>query len=297
MHKHEDKYRELTIDAQKRRWQLKQDRLKQTMERLQAQHDKSPEIPFQTYDEDYYTVEPDRYLMQYGVNQMPHRPIPVLFPPLTVEQMYQPGIQVEEPGDSSIGIISDIIIPILTDVFHLLTSWTGLGTLLGIAGGIRLLSRPDEMQGVETWIHQFHGAWQRVGRIADELLYDPVQLQAERTASAAERRQMEHAIQAAEGISPFSGPEHQLDMDEKLDMNEKRLVKRIVDSFKLDIDLSSKEEEEYVRQYEVVLGQFQAGNNNPQIKAKLKQYIMESMESGMLPRRECFKLLFELANS
>jgi len=84
---------------------------------------------------------------------------------------------------------------------------------------------------------------------------------------------------------------------EKLDMNEKRLVKRIVDSLKLDIDTSSKEEEEYVRQYEVVLGQFQAGNNNPQIKNKLKQYIMESMESGMLPRREAFKLLFELANS
>ena len=51
-------------------------------------------------------------------------------------------------------------------------------------------------------------------------------------------------------------------------MNEKRLVKRIVDSLKLDIDTSSKEEEEYVRQYEVVLGQFQAGNNNPLIKAK-----------------------------
>jgi hypothetical protein len=29
----------------------------------------------------------------------------------------------------------------------------------------------------------------------------------------------------------------------------------------------------------------------------LKQYLVESMESGMLPRREAFKLLFELANS
>ena len=84
---------------------------------------------------------------------------------------------------------------------------------------------------------------------------------------------------------------------EKLDMNEKRLVKRIVDSLKLDIDTSSKEEEEYQRQYEVVLGQFQAGNNNPLIKNKLKQYLVESMESGMIPRREAFKLLFELANS
>ena len=68
---------------------------------------------------------------------------------------------------------------------------------------------------------------------------------------------------------------------EKLDMNEKRLVKRIVDSLKFD----------------VVLGEFRSGNTNSLIKNKLKQYIMESMESGMIPRRECFKLLFELANS
>ena len=84
---------------------------------------------------------------------------------------------------------------------------------------------------------------------------------------------------------------------EKLDMNEKRLVKRIVDSLKLDIDTSSKEDDEYQRQFEVVLGQWKSGNNNEMIKNKLKQYIMESMESGMLPRREAFKLLFELANS
>ena len=80
-------------------------------------------------------------------------------------------------------------------------------------------------------------------------------------------------------------------------MNEKRLVKRIVDSLKLEVDLHSKEDEEYQRQFEVVLGQFHSGNTNPLIKNKLEQYIMESMESKMMPRRECFKLLFELANS
>jgi hypothetical protein len=84
---------------------------------------------------------------------------------------------------------------------------------------------------------------------------------------------------------------------EKLNINDKRLVKRIVDSLKLDIDTSSKEDEEYARQFDVVLGEWKSGNNNDMIKAKLKQYIMESMESGMLPRREAFKLLFELANS
>jgi len=84
---------------------------------------------------------------------------------------------------------------------------------------------------------------------------------------------------------------------EKLDMNDKRLVKRIVDSLKLDIDLSSKEDEEYQRQFEICLGEFQAGSTSPLIKNKLKQYLVESMESGMIPRREAFKLLFQLANS
>jgi hypothetical protein len=84
---------------------------------------------------------------------------------------------------------------------------------------------------------------------------------------------------------------------EKLDMNEKRLVKRIVDCFKLDIDTSSKDEDEYQRQFDICLGEWKSGSTSPLLKNKLKQYITESMESGMLPRRECFKLLFELANS
>jgi len=82
-----------------------------------------------------------------------------------------------------------------------------------------------------------------------------------------------------------------------LDMNEKRLVKRMVDSLKLNIDLHDKDDDEYQRQFEICLGEFQAGSTSPLIKNKLKQYITESLESGMIPRRECFKILFQLANS
>ena len=53
---------------------------------------------------------------------------------------------------------------------------------------------------------------------------------------------------------------------EKLDMNDKRLVKRIVDSLKLDFDLHSKEDDEYQRQFDVVLGEWKSGNNNDMIK-------------------------------
>jgi len=84
---------------------------------------------------------------------------------------------------------------------------------------------------------------------------------------------------------------------EKLDVNDKRLIKRIVDALKLDIDLKDKTDEEYQRQFEIVLGEYRAGSTSPLIKHKLKQYIMESLESGMIPRRQAFSLLFELANS
>ena len=84
---------------------------------------------------------------------------------------------------------------------------------------------------------------------------------------------------------------------EKLNINEKRLIKRIVDSLKLDIDVFDKTDEEYKRQFEIVMGEYQAGNNSPAIKNKLKQYVMESLESGNIPRREAFKILFELANN
>ena len=84
---------------------------------------------------------------------------------------------------------------------------------------------------------------------------------------------------------------------EKLNTTEKRLMKRVVQVFNLDIDLNSKEDEDYQQNFEILLGEMNAGNNSPAIKTKLKQYVADSLESGFIPRRECFKILFELANS
>ena len=84
---------------------------------------------------------------------------------------------------------------------------------------------------------------------------------------------------------------------EKLTLNEKRLIKRIVTALKLVIDVHDKSDDEYQRQFEITLGEYRAGNNSSLIRNKLKQYVMESMESGHLPRREAFKIMFELANA
>jgi hypothetical protein len=81
---------------------------------------------------------------------------------------------------------------------------------------------------------------------------------------------------------------------EKLQPDEKRLVKRLVGALKIDIDVNTKEDDEYRKQFEIVLGEFQAGNTSPAIKNKLKQYVAESMQSGMITRREALQLLYEL---
>jgi len=73
---------------------------------------------------------------------------------------------------------------------------------------------------------------------------------------------------------------------EKLPEGDRRLVKRVIKAFSLNIDIKDVTEEEYKKQFNVILGQFQAGNNSPLIKNKLKQYVIESMESGFLTRRE-----------
>jgi len=84
---------------------------------------------------------------------------------------------------------------------------------------------------------------------------------------------------------------------EKLAEGDRRLVKRVIKAFSLDVDLKDNTEEEYKRQFDVILGQFQAGNNSPLIKNQLKKYVIESLESGFITRRQSWQILFELANS
>ena len=57
---------------------------------------------------------------------------------------------------------------------------------------------------------------------------------------------------------------------DKLETNDKRLIKRFITALKIDINISSKEEDEYRQQFDILLGQLRAGNTNPDIKNKLK---------------------------
>jgi hypothetical protein len=82
----------------------------------------------------------------------------------------------------------------------------------------------------------------------------------------------------------------------KLLTNEdKRLVRRFIKSTKLDIDLNDESEKEFQRQFEIVRGEFESGNNSPQIKSALKQYVIEALRENKIARNEAYLLLYELS--
>ena len=83
---------------------------------------------------------------------------------------------------------------------------------------------------------------------------------------------------------------------EKLNNEDKKVVKRFASSVNLDIDLHTIDDDEYNKQYNIILGEFVAGNTSPEVVQKLKQYVTDSFQNNYLPRREAYNLLFQLAN-
>ena len=82
----------------------------------------------------------------------------------------------------------------------------------------------------------------------------------------------------------------------KLLTNEdKRLVRRFIKSTKLDIDINDDSQKEFQRQFEIVRGEFESGNNSPQIKSVLKQYVIEALRENKIARNEAYLLLYELS--
>jgi len=80
-----------------------------------------------------------------------------------------------------------------------------------------------------------------------------------------------------------------------LTIEDKRIVRRFIKSTKLDIDLNDESEKEFQRQFEIVRGEFNSGNNSPQIKAALKQYVIEALRENKIARNEAYLLLYELS--
>jgi hypothetical protein len=81
----------------------------------------------------------------------------------------------------------------------------------------------------------------------------------------------------------------------KMKQDDQRIVSNFVRVLKIpDIDMSEFDAG-YQLHYEVLLGQVNSGQNNPEIKKELKEYILRAITEGLIPRIQGLNKLFELS--
>jgi len=79
-----------------------------------------------------------------------------------------------------------------------------------------------------------------------------------------------------------------------LDPMEKELVKKFIKVCKYDIDVDKNETEEFNKNYDILYSQIMSGNDNKEIKAKLKEYTIFGMKTGRLTKAEAMATLVQL---
>ena len=79
-----------------------------------------------------------------------------------------------------------------------------------------------------------------------------------------------------------------------LNNNDRRIIKSFVKVFKYDLGIQDKNDDDMQEQFNVLLGEYEAGNNNPDIKNKLKQYIRIAIRDNLINYKDGLALLIEL---
>lgn len=78
-----------------------------------------------------------------------------------------------------------------------------------------------------------------------------------------------------------------------LSADDKRVVKRFAKTVKMDLDLD--DNEDFQRQYEILLGEYTSGNDSPKLKAQLKKFVLEALQENRIPRNQAMMLLYQLS--
>ena len=76
---------------------------------------------------------------------------------------------------------------------------------------------------------------------------------------------------------------------------DKRLVKRFAKCVKMSLDLDDDLDKEFQKEYEILLGEYQSGNDSPEIKSKLKRFVVQAIQENLIPRHQAMMLLFQLS--
>ena len=81
-----------------------------------------------------------------------------------------------------------------------------------------------------------------------------------------------------------------------LSEDDKRVFKRFVKALHLDnIPIQDDLDEQFQKEYEILLGEFNSGNNAPEVKKALKRYVVEGLNEGKLNRNQAYFLLYQLS--
>jgi hypothetical protein len=80
----------------------------------------------------------------------------------------------------------------------------------------------------------------------------------------------------------------------KLQPDEQRLISTFVRIMKFPIDMKEFDES-YEKNYQVLMGQVNSGQNNPKVKAELKLYILRGISENLIPKSQGQLMLYNLS--
>ena len=80
-----------------------------------------------------------------------------------------------------------------------------------------------------------------------------------------------------------------------LNPDEKTILDHFLRIFKIkDIVIDKKELENFNNQFDILMGEISSGNNNPEVKQQLKQFVYRAIKLGRLKKSEGIELLLQI---
>jgi hypothetical protein len=85
---------------------------------------------------------------------------------------------------------------------------------------------------------------------------------------------------------------------DKLSDTDKRIVRRFMKAVKLNVNdyiPNDTSDADFQKKYEILLGEYNSGNDAPEIKRDLKAFVVHALNDNLLSRHQAYTLLYELS--
>jgi hypothetical protein len=80
-----------------------------------------------------------------------------------------------------------------------------------------------------------------------------------------------------------------------LNSNEREIVKHFLQICKFPIEINKEESKRFNQEFEILKGEILAGNDNVQLKKKLKDFVIYGMKTNKIKRNEAMEILLHLS--